>query len=225
MARNVEFAPHEFYHIYNRGTEKRNIFLSRSDYERFSALLYSCNGTLPVRLDNIPESKQGRTLLERAIQCDRGTPLVEICAYVLMPNHFHLLIRERSDGGISKFMQKLLTGYTMYFNTRRERSGVLFQGKYKARHAHGDRYLAHLISYIHLNPVKLIEPLWKETGIRNRSNAERYLKQYTYSSYPDYLGQERTANKIITKDALPAYYESPKDFSNVIKEYLAYGPE
>jgi len=219
MARTFSFATGEFYHLYNRGTEKRNIFTSRADRDRFLALLYLANqiGATDLKL-------QGRTLLEIVGERD-GTPLVEIVAYCLMPNHFHLLVRELEDGGISKFMQKLTTGYTMYFNKWHERSGALFQGKFKATHVSDDRYMRYLISYIHLNPVKLIEPKWKETGITDKMHAERYLEEYAQSSYLDYLGKKRLENKILTREALPEYFSSGADFKIFVTEWLTYGPE
>ncbi|MFZ2167358.1 MAG: transposase [Minisyncoccia bacterium] len=218
MARNFTFAPGEFYHIYNRGTEKRNIFLSRSDRDRFLALLYLANQNDPADL-----KLQGSTLSE--ITERTGTPLVEIVAYCLMPNHFHLLIREAEEGGISKFMQKITTGYTMYFNKKNERNGSLFQGRFKATHVADDRYLRYLISYIHLNPIKLIEPKWKETGISDKIRAEKYLETYPESSYLDYLGKQRPESKILTREALPEYFASSTDFKTFVTEWLTYGPE
>ena len=139
-----------------------------------------------------------------------------------MPNHFHLLIGEKIEGGISRFMQKLSIGYTMYFNKLRERSGALFQGKFKATHADNDRYLKYLISYIHLNPVKLIDPQWKENGIANRKKAEEYLAHYSVSSYLDYIGIQRSENRIISKDVLPEYFNSENNFKNTITDWLGY---
>lgn len=219
MARSFSFAPGEFYHIYNRGTEKRDIFTSHADYGRFLALLYFANQT-----DAADLKLQGSTLSE-TIEERAGIPLVEIAAYCLMPNHFHLLIRELEEGGISKFMQKLTTGYTMYFNKRHERSGSLFQGKFKATHVSDDRYLRYLISYIHLNPVKLIEPKWKETRIADKERAERYLEAYASSSYLDYLGKERPERMILSREALPEYFSSGIDFKTFVTEWLTYSPE
>src|SRR3989338_5492140 len=142
MGRNLTFAPGEFYHIYNRGTEKRKIFLSARDHERFLSLLYLANGE-----ERVDMKRQGRTLSELMLQ-DKGKKLVEVCAYCLMPNHFHLILKEIDEGGISKFMQKIITGYTMYFNKNYERSGALFQGKFKSEHAKNDRYLKYLIAYL-----------------------------------------------------------------------------
>lgn len=139
-----------------------------------------------------------------------------------MPNHFHLLIRERDEGGISRFMQKLTTGYTMYFNTKNERSGALFQGKFKAEHVDKDRYLKYIISYIHLNPIKLIEPQWKEIGISDRKRAGAYLQNYRYSSFLDYAGKDRLEKRLINRSALPDYFESPLSFKTETSDWLDY---
>ena len=217
MSRQFSFSPGEFYHLYNRGTEKRSIFQNTRDRQRFLALLYACNGRVPVDL-----GEQGSTL-EKMLQIDRGLPLLEIGAYCLMPNHIHLLVRATDEYGISRCMQKLMTAYTMYFNKKYERSGALFQGKFKATHVADDRYLKYLIAYIHLNPVKIIDPQWKENGIRNRSRAEDFLNRYPFSSLLDYAkNKSRPEQKILTKTALPEYFESMADFKNEVREWLNY---
>ena len=210
--RRISFAPGEFYHIYNRGTEKRNIFLNKNDYRRFLLLLYYCNSgqNVVLRLENknFDPDPQRETI-------------VEICAYCLMPNHFHLLIHEKIEGGISRFMQKLSTGYTMYFNERHERDGVLFQGKFKSSYVNEDEYLKYLFSYIHLNPVKSVDPHWKENGISNSDQAKKYLDHYAYSSYPDYLGVNRKEGGIITKNVMPNYFLSVADYKRTINDWLS----
>lgn len=219
MSRNITFAPGEYYHIYNRGTEKRLIFKGESDYDRFLSLLYVANSNKPIHLQF-----QGRTLKELE-GADRGESLVDICAYCLMPNHFHLLVREKAPGGMSKFMQKVITGYTMYFNKRHERSGALFQGKFKATHANEDSYLKYLMAYIHLNPIKLIEPMWKEVGVKDMKKAEKYLQQYVGSSFLDYTGQDRIESKIVNRQALPEYFLTSKNFIAELSEWLHFKVE
>ncbi len=219
MTRRVEFGDEEFYHVFNRGTEKRNVFTRKSDYERFVALLYACNREESVRLDG-GSKLQGRTLLDYVLSQKSNQPLVDVCAYCVMPNHFHLLLRQRVDGGISKFMQKLITGYTMYFNKRNDRSGVLFQGKYKAVHADSDRYLKYLIAYIHLNPAKLIDSTWREKRTVSKLEMEAHLAGYQYSSYQDYLDGQRAESKILNKTSLPLYFESPADFKREMYEWI-----
>lgn len=185
------------------------------------ALLYLCNGTARLHIsDLLPRGFASGELIELFEKVDRGDPLVEVGAYCLMPNHFHLLMREKEKNGISRFMQKITTGYTMYFNKRHERSGVLFQGVFKSTHAKEDRYLKYLLSYIHLNPVKLVEPRWKEAGFVNQTRAKKFLEGYHYSSYADYAGHNRFEQKIIAKAMLPEYFLTPKDFKKNITEWL-----
>ena len=218
MTRRVGLAPGEFYHVYNRGTDKRSIFKTRADYERFVALLYLCNQKNSIQ-DKI---KSFRGLTSDAFKITREETLSDVAAYCLMPNHFHLILREREEGGISKFMQKLTTGFTMYFNKRHQRSGTLFESTFKSSHVDNDVYLKYLIAYVHLNPVKLIDPKWKENGIRDRSAAESYLKRYLYSSYLDYAGAPRPQGALLTPGALPQYFQTPVDFEASVTEWLTY---
>jgi len=215
MSRKVIFAPEEFYHIYNRGTEKRKVFLLKADYERFLALLYLCNNKETLHASDY----QGSTLSEK-LSLERSETIVNIDAYCLMPNHFHLLMQEKVENGISNFMQKLTTGYTMYFNKRNNRTGALFQGRFKATHAKDDRYLKYLVSYIHLNPVKIIDSEWKENGIKDKNKASQFLKNYTYSSYLDFCGKKRIEERIINKNSLPEYFNSINNFENTTKFWL-----
>lgn len=221
MSRNILLTPDEFYHIYNRGTEKRDVFMDTGDYDRFLALMYLCNSLEPVHIGN-SSRRQSSEGLENLLTGERGETLVDITAYCLMPNHFHLLIREKEVNGTSCFMQKLLTGYTMYFNRKYERTGTLFQGKFKASHVAEDRHLKYLLSYIHLNPVKLFDPKWKENGIRDRKKAKQYLREYHYSSYLDYLGQTRCASVILNQSVLPEYFSEAHDFESYVDEWLLF---
>jgi putative transposase len=219
MSRKITISVGEFYHLYNRGTDKRTIFLNETDRTRFQALLYLINSDRRIHIDHeFPRGLASRSWYE----LEQGDTLVDICAYVLMPNHFHILAKEKTAGGISRFMQKLLTAYTMYFNTKYERTGSLFQGTFKATHATEDEYLKYLVSYIHLNPIKLIEPTWKETGIADKSAAKKYLDLFEYSSYPDFLGKKRSENIILSKEALPAYFASTRDFEREIMDWLSF---
>src|SRR3989344_6001816 len=198
MSRNFKIEIDGYYHLYNRGNNKRVIFETQSDYERFICLLYICNNVESVHMSNI-SFHRGSTLMESVFSLPTK-PIVAIGAYCLMPNHFHLLIREITRDGTSLFMQKLSTAYTMYFNKKKDATGSLFQGRFKAESAEFDPYLKYLFSYIHLNPIKLIEPKWKETGIKNRIEAKKYLSTFSYSSYFDYLGKKRAIVKIIQQN-------------------------
>ncbi len=117
-------------------------------------------------------------------------------------------------------MQKVSTAYVMYYNKKYKRTGSLFEGKFKAQHANSDRYLKYLFSYIHLNPIKLIDPAWKEKGIRDLKKVDTYLKQYSFSSYLDYAGDIRVQDKLLDRNAFPKYFPKSKDFLKEIREWL-----
>ncbi|MBI3684979.1 transposase [Candidatus Azambacteria bacterium] len=135
-----------------------------------------------------------------------------------MPNHFHLLLMQRETGGISKFMQKLGTGYTNYFNTKYKRNGVLLQGKFKAIAVRNDTYLTHLSRYIHLNPLDLTEPKWKENGISNWLKAKNSLEIYKWSSYGDYVGKPRYT-KILAHDFLKKYFSARREYASFVQSW------
>lgn len=216
MERKIKFSQEEYYHIYNRGTDKRIIFYSDKDHQRFLETLYLFNSVNRIVLKNI--SKKMRFVF------DREETLVDIGAYCLMPNHFHILIRAKFDGGVSSFMEKIQTSYSMYFNKKYKRNGSLFQGPFKAEHVTRDEYLKYLFSYIHLNPVKLIEPDWKENGISNLEMVKKYLDSYKYSSYGDYInpaGEKRPQHTILNKKAFPDYFKD-SDFDDFINFWLLF---
>jgi putative transposase len=218
--RNLEFSVGEYYHIYNRGIEKRIIFLEENDYKRFMILLYLCNSETSVGLYR---SKVWRTVNMYSIE--RKNPIISIGAYCLMPNHFHILIKEISEGGISKFMQKLTTAYTMYFNIKYNRTGSLFENTFKAKHANSDRYLKYLFTYIHLNPIKIIDPMWKENKIRNLNNYKIFLDGYSYSSFSEYSEQQRIESSILDKASFPNYFLNKIDLDNTLIDFINYDDE
>ncbi|MFA6274006.1 MAG: transposase [Candidatus Paceibacterota bacterium] len=219
MLRKHTFSIEEYYHLYNRGTDKREIFLDVHDYHRFIILLYLCNSDQPVSLEKL--FRQGRSFTE-LFTINRGNPIVSIGAWILMPNHFHILIKEITENGIATFMRKVMTGYSMYFNKKYNRNGNLFQGRFKSEHANNDEYLKYLFSYIHLNPVKLIsgESNWKENGIKDIKKAKEFLSQYEYSSLQDYLDQNKRYKNIISKKEFPEYFSKTKDIWNELLEWL-----
>lgn len=190
------------------------VFLDDYYKKRFIKLLFVCNSNKPVVFKTI----QGLPL----DKIERGETLVDVGAYCLMPNHFHLLIREKMENGISLFMEKLATAYSMFFNKKNERTGGLFEGTFKATHANDDEYLKYLFAYIHLNPVKLIEPGWKENGIKDKNTANVFLNGYTFSSYVDYAGVERVESMILNRKVFPEYFSTLKDFNNMINDWLSF---
>ena len=208
-----------FYHIYNRGIEKKDIFSDSNDYRRFLLLLNILNDNKPISVKDFLRKIPVRGPVP---EIENRQNIVDIGAYCLMPNHFHLLIKEKVEGGITSFLRKLSTGYTMYFNKKYERVGPLLQGTFKAEHANSDEYLKYLFSYIHLNPIKIIDESWKNTVLKKIDLIRNFLKEYQYSSYLDYLEPLKFKSKILNKEAFPEYFSSGKDFDKTIFEWLNY---
>ncbi|MBI2640435.1 MAG: transposase [Candidatus Sungbacteria bacterium] len=174
--RKEQFEEGEFYHIYNRGVDKRQIFLNDREMLRFIHALYIFNNFLdiPARFNLISLTpKELLTPIE---------PHVEIIAGCLMPNHYHLLLTPKRKDGISKFFHKVGLSHTNYFNKVHERSGRLFESTFKAKHVDSHEYANYLTEYIHLNPIALY---------RTKSGTEKALetvKGYKWSTLPIYLG-------------------------------------
>lgn len=216
MERKFSFTEEEFYHVYNRGTDKRVIFFDKTDYIYFQKLLFICNSKNRIILRDLPKGQD-------VYSVERDGTLVDIGSYCLMPNHFHLLLYEKQEDAISLFMQKIATAYAMYFNKRHKRSGALFEGCFKAIHVDTDEYLQYLFAYIHLNPIKILQPDWKERGIKNLEESRSFLNSYRYSSHVEYLDHNRKEASIIEKSNFPEYFSSPHDFEFFMDEWLTFG--
>src|SRR3989344_2879303 len=203
MYRKTPFVENEYYHIYSRGVEKRKIFLNVKDYNRFVALLYIMNQTGSFRMDNF--LRDNKNDLVNIFNEKTDEPLVSILGYCLMPNHFHLILYEHKENGISKFMGKLLTAYSMYFNTKYDRSGPLFTHPFRSEHINNEPQYMYIFSYVHLNPLSVIYNNWKEAGVKNKKEAEKFLENYQWSSYRDFLEKDRSETIIIDFSLIPEY--------------------
>ena len=136
----------EYYHIYNRGVDKRDIFNSKKDLDRFIESVCEFNKVEQiVSLANLRKTKQ---IAPKALS---GNPLVSIVAYCFNPNHFHFIFKQLIDGGIAKFMQKLQAGYTSYFNIKNSRTGSLFQGTFKSNLMNNENYFNKILGYTNKN--------------------------------------------------------------------------
>lgn len=216
MDRKIQFASDEYYHLYARGIEKKEIFRNTSDYWRFLMLLYVANSDKTIHLSDYSLDQ-----LSKIFSLPRNNTLIDIGAYCLMPNHWHLLVKAKSDSGVSLFMRKLLTGYSMFFNKKYDRTGGLFERPFKARHINDDDYLNYLLAYIHLNPIKIKDPdSWSGKRIKNPKLADDFLNNYRFSSYSFYCAEDRPENPIIQKNIFPESSLKPDDFKELIKNWV-----
>lgn len=217
--RALQFAEGEFYHLYNRGVDRRTVFATKDDHERFQTYLYILNDA-----HNEKPSDCFKTIERRAASFEKSRiePLVSIGAYCLMPNHFHILATPRVEQGISKFMQKLQTAYTMYFNKKSSRTGSLFQGTFKATHVEEDAQLKYLYAYIHLNPAKLLTEDWRGASAEELQRLGNKILSYPYSSAGEYnLGRFVIADPT----PFPRYFVKSRDMRSHLHFWLKFKSE
>jgi putative transposase len=192
--RKIEFANEEIYHIFNRGVEKRKIFLNDPDYFRFLDSIKEFNNSLPAwKAHDLSSRGEAST-----------DSYIEIIAYCINPNHFHLIMKQLKKDGISLFMHKLGTGYSMYFNNKHKHSGVVFQGVFKAKHIDTNEYLLHLSAYVNCNS--------EVHGICKAEN-------YKWCSFPDYI-KKRPGNllgKSLNKGIVIDQFRSVKEYEKFAK--------
>ena len=198
--RNIKIAPGEYYHIFNRGMDKQTIFFDTRDWSRFLFLIIYFQS--PITFQNInrlaKDFVQHRVLNKVEVEKIIKSRYIELVSFCIMPNHFHLIVKEEVEGGIAKYMQRILNGYTKYINTKYQKSGHLFQGPYKAVHIEENKQLLYLSTYIHRNPRELRD--WK--------NKE---ENYQWSSYQDYVSQNRWG-KLLTPDIVTEQFKNKEEY-------------
>ncbi|MFH1243985.1 MAG: transposase [bacterium] len=225
-AKNIvkEYEPGGYYHVYNRGVEKRDIFQDEADYKKFIAFLrfYLTEPNLQGRT---LKDEQGKTIPPSRANSNFIDEVV-LQAYCLMPNHLHLLIRQVNERSMADFMHSLMTKYVMYFNKKYKRVGTLFQGKYKTVHILSEEQYIYITKYIHRNPLPE-----NPTG----SDLEG-LKDYKYSSYGNYL-KLFSQSWVKTEDILSyfsrtnprntyqSFVEETGDIARVYKEMIDFDDE
>lgn len=199
-SRDIPFVNQEIYHIYNRGSEKRIIFHDKRNYKRFITTLkyYQLSG---------PKPKLSHFFKYQRFKPNQAQKLVEVLAYCLMPNHFHLLIKQLKEGGITEMLSKLSLSYTKYFNTKYDRVGPLFQGEFKAVYIENDEQLVHVSRYIHLNPITSL--LIKD------------LSKFEFSSYLEYL--ETNPDGFCSTEVVLSLFASREKYKEFVLDQIDYG--
>ena len=200
----------EIYHIFNRGVASQPTFFSKRDYDRaLESFFYYQNCNPPIKYSRFLSLsvKQRAEILEDLSK--KKNYLVEIITYCLMPNHFHFLLRQILEAGIAKFISNFTNSYTRYINTKQERAGPLFTGKFKSVRIETQKQLLHASRYIHLNPhtsfvVKALED----------------LQNYHYSSFPEFIG--RTSLALCAKDDILADFKTIKQYEQFVYDQADY---
>lgn len=190
----------QIYHIFNRGVDKHDVFLQPRDYLRFQRTFFYYQFTGPK-----PKFSAFQKFKLNTYKPISGSKLVDILCYCLMPNHFHFLVRQKTDRGIAKFISQLTNSYTKYVNTKYGRIGPLFQGVFKSVIVESDEQFMHLSRYIHLNPIV--------TGISSN------LNKYQWSSYPEYV----SSNIICSTKEILDMFPSKEKYKDFINDQIEFG--
>jgi len=213
-------------HVLNRGVDKRKIFLDDQDRFRFIHDLFEFNDQKKV--NNVFHSFHKHEHNEyNDIGCHyiqkpaipKRNLLVQIHAFCLMPNHYHLLLSPKIDTGISQFMQKLNMGYSKYFNEKYKRKGTLFEGKYKSVAIKNESHFIYIPYYIHFNPLDLEAPEWRKEELKNYKKAMNFLNQYRWSSHLDFMGKKNFPS-VTQRTFLLKVFGGQEDYKNSIKAHL-----
>jgi len=213
----------DFFHILSRGIEKRKIFLDKGDYFRFIHDLYEFNDEEPSEAYKSFKRKfldvQHPDIGNKERVRKKRKLLVNLHAFALMPNHYHLLLSPLSDGAITLFMRKLNGGYARYFNQKNERKGPLFESRFKSILVSNEKHFIHLPYYIHCNPLDLKMPEWRKREIKSYKEAIEFLRSYRWSSHIDYIG-EKNFPSVTQRESFLEYFGGEDGYKNSIKSWL-----
>ncbi len=191
----------QFYHVYNRGVEKRRIFEDKRCYKRFlqTIIYYQHKG---------PKPKFSHSFDNKLFKIDPSKKIVDIITYCLMPNHFHFLVKQLTEGGISEFISKLTNSYTKFYNLKYRRVGHLFQGQFKAVLIESEEQLIHVSRYIHLNPIA--------------SFLVSDLNQYEWSSYKEYVNNTKG---ICNKEEILHFFKDHTSYQKFCLDQISYAQD
>lgn len=216
----------EIYHVLSRGVDKRKIFIDDKDRFRFIHNLYEFNDEAPADNSSYHYFKGNSIVTARrydvsGAKIDRQPRklLVNILSFCLMPNHYHLLLQSVAKNGVSRFMKKLNMGYSRYFNIKHERTGTLFEGRFKSVPIENEAHFIYIPYYIHLNPLDIIAPEWRQRKIYNLKKVHDYLNSYRWSSHLDYCGRKNFPS-VTQRKFLLDVFEGETCYEKAVSDWL-----
>lgn len=209
-----------FYHVVNRGVDKRKIFSNNRDYYRFVHDMYEFNDVAPAQNTQYL-AMQLKEVGLRIVERKPRELLVNLPAFCLMPNHYHLLLQIDNLEAMTAFMRKLNTGYTNYFNLKYDREGALFQGKFKRILIESEQQFAHIVIYIHLNPLDLFMSEWRKRALTDIEvhKCLKFLQDYRWASHLDYLGLHNFPS-VTQRDYFLEYFGGAEGYQDALIGWL-----
>ena len=211
-------------HVYNRGNRKQPIVRDQKDRWRFLQALYYFNSKIPIAnpFQVLQKNKKLRFDLNHNFiwpdEWPSRQPIVKILNFCLVENHYHLLLKEIEEGGITMFMKKLGNGMTGYFNAKYQETGRLFQGSYKARLVKEEIYLEYLSVYIQVKNILEMYPGGLQKARKEFDKAYEWAVQYPYCSLADYAGRRNSL--ILDKDIMGEMFSDPKEYKKFAQQCM-----
>lgn len=220
MGRSEIISVDSYVHVLNRGAKKMLIYRQKSDLWRLMFNLFYMNS------ESLPEQwareLSNADLMKKFVwpkSWDKRKPIISIVSYTIMPNHFHLVLKEITDGGISQFMHKFTMSYSKYINFKYKETGSLFQGRFKSITSEDDSYLKYLISYVMVKNTFELYPGGLKSAINNFDKAYEWATNYPFSSLGFYaLGKKSLIND---NEELDTIFDSPKEFKEFSRDCIS----
>ena len=220
--RKEKFIPNEYYHVYNRTIMNVPIFKNDQNTKRLKQSMLFANSTISSKIFQfLRDSEKPMEIKfdEATKMLDRGEKLVDILCYAIMPDHYHMLIKEKKDGGIINFVRKCDISITKYINTRDKRRGPIFESLFKSKHVDSNEYLLHLSTYIHLNPLDVISGKeWRSHKLENWSKIRKKITDYPWSSLKFFINND--PDPIISgEEVVLEQFKNKKDYELFLCEW------
>lgn len=217
---NKNFTPNEYYHIYSRTILNTSEFKNNRNCKRLVQAFLLANYTKSTGAFQYLRNHKEATLQEALGIAKKGEKLVDVLCYVIMPDHYHLLLREAKENGISEFIRKCNISIAKYINISKERKGPIFESRFKSKHIDSNEYLLHLSLYIHLNPLDFISnKTWRNHELKNWSIQKKQLLDYPWSSLNFYLNYRKNDPVISGNEIISNQFKNHKEYESFLQEW------
>lgn len=220
MIRKEKFVPGEYYHIYSRTIFNTPEFRNSKNTERLEQAFLISNSTRSTETYQFLRNNEKATIKDVAEILARGEKLIDILCYAIMPDHYHMLIYEKQENGITKFIRSCNTSIAKYINIKNDRRGPFFESRFKSKHINSNAYLLHLSLYIHLNPLDfLISKEWRNHKLKNWDSIKNNLVNYKWSSLDSYLDNNHKNPIISNTEIIKEQFANEKDYENYLRNW------
>lgn len=220
MFRKEKFAPGEYYHIYNRTIFNTPLFKDKSNCNKLIQAFLLANSTKASEAFLFLRNNKNASIEDALEITKNGKKLADVICYAIMPDHYHLLLREKLEGGITSFIHRCNISVAKYINTKMDRRGPLFESLFRSKHIATNNYLLHLSLYIHLNPLDfLVGKQWRKHGLQNWNQIRNKLVNYHYSSIKSFLSKNCNDKIISGTEIIKGQFKNKKEYESFLREW------